>query len=201
MFRTLRAVKVKLRRFVISGQVLLVPGCRAASSRGEITSKITRHPPQTSIVYVPTTIKGLLIFFTTLADKDNLSLRVIWQLPRPFNEGAEAEWFLGSSLLVSCRVWGNWAPVAFPASSRFLLKPCFLWDTDEYLRILAKSPLETVLGFLTRGWCFKLSLLTEQSVSFSTHQFYSRILVGVMVHPKFGSELLTNSHWGTLPMS
>lgn len=44
------AVKVKLRRFVISRQVLLVPACWAASSWGEITRKITRHPPQTSFV-------------------------------------------------------------------------------------------------------------------------------------------------------
>lgn len=148
---------------------------------------------------MPTTIKGLLIFFTSLTDKDNLSLRVIWQLSRPFNEGAASRVVSLQFLVVSCRVWGIWAPLTFPAP-RFLLKLSFLWDTDVYLRILAKSPLETILGFLTREWCFKLSLQTEQSVSFDTHQFYTRLLVDVMVHPKFGSELLTNSSWGTLPV-
>lgn len=55
---------------------------------------------------MPTTIKGLLIFFTTLADKANLSLKVIWQLSRPFNEGAASRvvfWQLLAGVMQSLR--------------------------------------------------------------------------------------------------
>lgn len=94
--------------------------------------------------------KRIINFFTTLADKDNLSLRVIWQLTRPFNEGAASRvvsWQLLAGVMQSLR---ELIPLALPASPRFLLELSFLWDTNMYLRILAKSPLETVSGFLTR---------------------------------------------------
>lgn len=96
--------------------------------------------------------KRIINFFTTLADKDNLSLRVIWQLARPFNEGAASRVVSWQLLAVVMQSLRELIPpcLAFPASPRFLLELSFLWDTDMYLRILAKSPLEMVLGFLTR---------------------------------------------------
>lgn len=89
----------------------------------------TPHKPLLS--YVPTTIKGLLIFFTALADKDNLSLRVIWQLSRPFNEGA-ASWVVSWQLLA--------AVMQSLKELRALCLPC-----------LPQIPLEGV--FLVGHWC------------------------------------------------
>lgn len=88
---------------------------------------------------MPTTIKGLLIFFAILADKDNLSLRVIWQLSRSFNEGAASRvvsWQLLAGVMQSLR---ELIPSCLPCLPQIPLE-AFLWDTEVYLRILAESP-------------------------------------------------------------
>lgn len=151
---------------------------------------------------MPTTIKGLLIFFATLADKDNLSSRVIWQLSRPFNEGAASRvvsWQLLAGVMQSLReLILPCLPclLQIPLEAVFLVGHWCVLDKDS-----GKKSFRNSFGLFWQEWCFKLSLLTEQSVSFNTHHFYTRLLIDVMVHPKFSSELLTNSSWGTLPTS